>query len=135
MVNTVTEGGGKSTGDTGVGGALAITVADNVTEARLGTGGGLDITGAYKAEAVHHGSSITTAKGDGVGGSTAVGVAIALGFVDDTARATTDRNIRADGAVSLTATGGGSTEAKADCLGRGYRPRRPKRTKASKSCR
>jgi hypothetical protein len=63
-VNTVTEGGGKAADGTGVGGSLAITVADNVTEARVGgtiASTPLTITGAFKAQADHHGSSITTA--------------------------------------------------------------------------
>ena len=114
VVNTVTEGGGKAADGTGVGGSLAITVADNVSEARLGTEGSalFDITGAFKAEAIHHGSSVTTAKGEAEGTDAAVGVAIALSFVDDTARATLDRDVTADGAVSVIASGDGSSEAK-----------------------
>ena len=112
-VNTVTEGGGKAKDGTGVGGSLAITVADNVTEARLGTGAGLNISGAYSATADHHGSSVTTAKGEAAGTDAAVGVAIALGFVDDTAQATINRNVTAGGAVSLIARGDGSSKAEA----------------------
>jgi hypothetical protein len=89
VVNTTAEGGGQSTGATGVGGALALTVADNETEATIGTGTGLDVTGKVAVTATHHGASVTTAKGDGTGSSTAVGVALALGFVDDSAVATT----------------------------------------------
>ena len=113
VVNTSATGGGKSTGDTGVGGALAITVADNVTEASLGTGTKLDITGDFSAEAVHHGKSETVAKAAAAGSSTAVGVALALGFVDDSALATTTRDITANGAVSFSAKGDGSSKSEA----------------------
>ena len=113
-MNATAEGGGQSTGDTGVGGAVALSVADNATEATIGyKATGLDVTGAVSATATHHGSSTTTAKGDGTGSSTAVGVAIALGFVDDSALATTARNITADGAVSFAASATGSSKSEA----------------------
>ncbi|MEX0958002.1 MAG: LEPR-XLL domain-containing protein, partial [Burkholderiales bacterium] len=112
-VDTLATGGGKSTGDTGVGGALALTVADNVTEAVVGSGAKLEIAGAFNAEAVHHGSSETTAKGEAEGGSTAVGAAIALAFVDDSALATTGRDITAGGAVSFAARGDGASKVEA----------------------
>ena len=113
VVNTEAIGGGKSKSDTGIGGALAITVAENVTEASVGTGGKLDITGAFKAEADHHGKSETVAKAAATGGSTAVGVGLALGFVNDSALATTTRDITADGAVSFSAKGDGSSKSEA----------------------
>jgi hypothetical protein len=113
VVNTTAEGGGTAKDGTGVGGALALTVAENETEARIGTGTGLDVTGDVAVTASHHGASVTTAKGDGTGSSTAVGVALALGFVDDSAVATTARNITADGAVSFTASADGSSQSKA----------------------
>ncbi|MDP2326338.1 MAG: hypothetical protein Q8N51_20250, partial [Gammaproteobacteria bacterium] len=113
VVNTKAEGGGQSTGATGVGGALALTVADNETEARIGTGAGLNVSGNVSATANHHGSSVTTAKGDGTGSSTAVGVALALGFVDDSAVATTNRDITAGKAVSFTASADGSSKSEA----------------------
>ena len=65
------------------------------------------------ATANHHGSSVTTAKGDGTGTSTAVGAAIALGFVDDSAVASTARSITADKAVSFTASADGASQAEA----------------------
>jgi len=119
VVNTTAEGGGTSKKDTGVGGGLALTVADNDTEAKLGAGAALNVTGAVSATANHHGSSATTAKGDGVGGSTAVGAAIALGFVDDSAVASTARNITANGAVSFTASADGSSKSEAIASAKG----------------
>ena len=121
VVNTTAEGGGQSTGATGVGGALALTVADNQTEARIGTAGSspLDVTGEIKVTATHHGSSTTTAKGDGTGSSTAVGVALALGFVDDSGVATTDRNLTAGKAVSFTASADGASKSHAIASAKG----------------
>ena len=103
VVNTTVAAGGLSKGGTGVGGAIAITVAENDTQARLGSGTGLDVTGKVDVSANHHGASATTADGKSSGG-TAVGAAIALSIVDDSALASTARNISADGAVSLTAS-------------------------------
>jgi hypothetical protein len=106
---TTAESGGKAADGTGVGGSFAITVADNVTQAQLGSGAGLDITGTFSATATHHGSSTTTADSEATGG-TAVGASIALAFVDDHALATNARDITADGAVSFVAqTDGAST--------------------------
>ena len=119
-VNTAAEGGGQSTGATGVGGALALTVADNETEARIGSNSiGLSVSGAVSATAKNTGSSITTAKGDGTGSSTAVGVALALGFVDDSASATTARDITATGALSFTASAAGSSKSEATASAKG----------------
>jgi len=121
VVNTSASGGGQSTGATGVGGALALTVADNETEARIGSNlaAPLNVTGAVNVTANHHGSSATTAKADGTGSSTAVGAAIALGFVDDSALARTDRNITADGAVSFSASADGSSLSEATASAKG----------------
>jgi hypothetical protein len=113
VVNTSAIGGGKSNSDTGVGGALAITVAENATTARVDAGTALDISGKFEANAGHHGASETVAKAAGEGGSTAIGAAIALGFVNDSALATTARNITADGAVKFSARADGSTKAEA----------------------
>src|SRR6185436_19576382 len=112
VVNTTVVAGGLSKGGTGVGGAIAITVADNATEARIASGDALDVSGKVEVSAEHHGASATTADGKGAGG-TAVGAAIALSFVDDSAKATTARDITAGGAVSFTASADGSSKAQA----------------------
>src|SRR5262249_45898615 len=99
VTSTSSTSGGAAKDGTGVGGAFAITVADNATTARSGSGSALDLTGAVSATANHHGASTTSADGTALGTDAAVGAAIALAFVDDTATATTARNIAADGAV------------------------------------
>ena len=113
-VDTLAQGGGKAADGTGVGGALALTVAmNNDTEASLGAGAGLTIGGDFSATADHHGVASTLADGQASGSDAAVGVAIALSFVDDSASARADRDITAGGAVSLAALADGASEAKA----------------------
>ena len=114
-----TAGGNSPAGDAG-GGALALAVIDNATEAKLLAGGSaLDIGGALSLTADHHGVSTTIADATALGADTAVGAAIALGFVRDSAVATVGRSVTADGAVTLTARGDGSSksEAKGSAVG------------------
>src|SRR6185436_4047452 len=112
VVNTTAAAGGLSKGGTGVGGGIAITVADNATEASISSGTALNVSGKVDANAQHHGASATTADGKSSGG-TAVGAAIALSFVDDSAKAATARDITAGGAVSFTASADSASKAQA----------------------
>src|SRR6185436_16731292 len=111
-VNTTVTAGGLSKGGTGVGGAIAITVAESATEASIAAGDALDVTGKVEVDAQHHGASATLADGKSSGG-TAVGAAIALSFVDDSAKASTARDITAGGSVSFTASADGASKAQA----------------------
>src|SRR5690606_11068555 len=87
--------------------------AENHTDARIGSNASaLDVTGAVDVSAKHHGGSETKADAKSSGG-TAIGAAIALSFVDDSATATTHKNITADGAVSFTASADGASKAHA----------------------
>ncbi len=117
-------GAGGPSGKTSVGGAFAIVVANNKTEATLGSHSNasfdeLDITGNFSATANHHGAATTTADSSAIGSGVAVGASIALAFVDDAATATTTRDIRADGNVSFGAhaSGGSAVVAKASAAG------------------
>ena len=67
--------------------AIAIAVVDNVTTAGLGTGGGVNISGSLSATADNTGNATTQADSDAVGSDAAVGVSIALAFIDDSAKA------------------------------------------------
>ena len=107
--STTSTSGGAAKDGTGVGGAFAITVADNTSSATVGSGTLLDITGSLSATATHHGDSATTADGTALGADAAIGAAIALAFVDDSAIATTSRNITADKSVTFGAHGDGSS--------------------------
>ena len=64
---------------------------------------------SVSATANHHGASTTTVDSDAVGGDAAVGVSLGLAFVDDSATATTGRNITANGDVSFGAHADGSS--------------------------
>jgi enoyl-CoA hydratase/carnithine racemase len=83
-VNTRAEGSGAARDGARVGGALPITVADNVTE--VGVGAGTKLVAICKVEAGtdHQGSSTTVATGDATRTSTAAYAV--LGFVDDRRR-------------------------------------------------
>ena len=59
-------------------------------------------TGDVSASATHHGDSTVLADGTALGGDTSVGAALALGFVNNRASSTTNRNLTAN-SVSLTA--------------------------------
>jgi hypothetical protein len=75
--STQAASGGKAPGGVGVGGSFAITVADNLTTATLGSGGALNISGVLSATATHHGQTTTKADGTALGADAAVGAAIA----------------------------------------------------------
>ncbi|MCP4562725.1 MAG: hypothetical protein GY837_19585, partial [Bosea sp.] len=115
---TTATAGGEAPDGTGVGGAIAISVIDSLTEARVGTGGDLMLSGAFSASAAHHGATTTTADGTALGADAAIGAAIALGFVDDIAESDLDRNASA-ASVSLTAAADGASTvtAKASATG------------------
>jgi hypothetical protein len=70
------------------------------------------VSGKVDVSAKHFGASETRTDGKGAGG-TAVGASIALSFVDDSATASTARDITAGGAVSFTASGEGASRAHA----------------------
>src|SRR5262249_1624444 len=74
---TQASGGVASQDGTAVGGAFAITVANDSTTTRVGTGTPVVVTGAVSTTATHHGASSTTADGTALGANSAVGAAIA----------------------------------------------------------
>jgi hypothetical protein len=84
--------------------AVAFAYTDNDTAALVGTGTLLDITGALLVEAIHVAETTTTARGASVGTELPVGAAVGINVVNDTARASTARDIDADGSVTFNAT-------------------------------
>src|SRR5262249_11810931 len=117
--NTTATSGGQAKNGDGVGGSFAITVADNKTGARIGTGTALDLTGGASGTANQSRKSATAADVSALGLNAAVGATIALAFVDDTATATTDRSITADGAVNFAANADGASAATAKASAKG----------------
>jgi hypothetical protein len=118
-VTTTAKAGGAGSDGTGVGGAVAISVVQNATEARLGSGAALSVLGGVEVLSAHHGSSTTEADGTALGADAAVGAAIALGFVSDSASAQVERDMSAGGGLSVGARADGTSrsQAKASAAG------------------
>ena len=117
-MTTAATGGSK--GGTAVTPVVAISVADNDTNAKLGALTGTTLlSGALEANASHKGSVDTEATGDTKSGKTGVGISLALSVATDRAIATTARNIDAGGAVSFRArsVSFSSSRAKASVAG------------------
>ncbi len=93
--------GGAAGANVSVTPVAAITVAVNTTTARLGTGGQLDLFGAYASSAEQTSSSTTTATGQTQGDNVAVGASITLNSNTDTVTAEVDRNISAAGDIAI----------------------------------
>src|SRR6267378_3224296 len=102
QMTTAATGGSK--GGTSVTPVVAISIADNDTNAKLAAlTGTTNLTGALEANASHKGGVDTEATGDTKSGKTGVGISLALSVATDRAFATTARNIDAGGAVSFGA--------------------------------
>jgi mucin-19 len=120
-VITEAKAGGAATGGSGVGigGAVAISVASNETEAVVGSGDALTLSGALSAVATHKGSTTSAADGSAGGSSAGVGIALGLNVATDTTLATTERTIAAAGDVMFAAhaAAASSAGAKASAAG------------------
>lgn len=97
-MTTEASGGGK--GAVAITPIIAIATASHDVQATLGGGPLLTIGGAFTASAALTNDMGTSAEGDTKSGNTGVGVSLALAVVNDTALATTARD--------LTATAGGA---------------------------
>ncbi|MGY3658238.1 LEPR-XLL domain-containing protein [Bradyrhizobium sp. USDA 376] len=107
---------GKSTSVTPV---IAISISDNDVSAKLGTGGELDIGGAFTASATLTDQVTTSAEGDTQAG-TAIGISIGLSFVNDHSLATTGRDLVTTGGAAAflsNAISISETRAKASAAG------------------
>ncbi|MEW6479356.1 MAG: hypothetical protein AB1455_07880 [Pseudomonadota bacterium] len=83
----------------------AVSVGANSTVARLGEGTtGLDITGSYSSLAQQSSVQTTKATGQTQGNQVAVGASLALGIADDTVQSSVERDVEADGSVSVAAS-------------------------------
>ncbi|MFN5854601.1 MAG: hypothetical protein ACK456_01665, partial [Pseudanabaenaceae cyanobacterium] len=105
---TTAKAGADGGGKVGIGGALALTLVNNNTEAVIYAGAGALSSlavGSVDASATHKGNSAANADGKvGGGGTAAIGLAIGLNIVDDITTSGTERNITANnGGVSFGA--------------------------------
>src|SRR4029079_14982807 len=100
-----TEAEGGAGGETAVTPIIAISIANNDTAAKLrgGVSGTTEVHGDISFNASHDGSVTTTAKGATQAGKTGVGISLGLTIVSDSAIATTERDLAADGRISFSA--------------------------------
>jgi filamentous hemagglutinin family protein len=106
--------------------SAAISVVNNTTSARIGSGTRLTLAGDLRVLATQRASVETTAEGSSQGETAAIGAAVAVALVDDRVSASTAREIVADGSaaagkgqVRFEASGASasSAEAKASAVG------------------
>ncbi|MGN6127474.1 MAG: beta strand repeat-containing protein, partial [Humibacter sp.] len=112
---------GASGGKVDVAPAVAITLSNVTTTARIGSlATPITLTGSFTAQAAQVAGASTTAGAVVAGGSSAaIGVGIALTIANDTVSATTDRSIKAGGDVTLrsSSVSGSSATAQASASG------------------
>ncbi len=115
----VTRAEAGSAGGVSITPALALSMVNNTTTARLGSGGTQTVAGAVTVRAAQTSSITTEASGKAAGSDAAIGAALALALVDDRALATTARNVTAGGAVSFVAAGASLSSLKAEASAKG----------------
>ncbi|MBW6494216.1 MAG: LEPR-XLL domain-containing protein, partial [Burkholderiaceae bacterium] len=118
IAKTVVEGGAK--GDLAVTPLIGITVANNDTNAVLGTLGSVtQLDGDLTVTARHGGAADTQVRGDTSSGDTGVGISLGLTIATDLVSATTARSVNADGAAAFNArsTANNRTKARASVAG------------------
>ncbi|WP_322865055.1 leukotoxin LktA family filamentous adhesin [Aquicoccus sp. G2-2] len=98
---------------------VALSLVNNTTTARLGSGTALATTGAVSVSAAQDASTTTTASAEAAGSKVAIGASLALALVDDRVLATTARAVASGGKVTFSALGASSStlEAKASAAG------------------
>ncbi|MCO6458771.1 MAG: hypothetical protein J5I93_25985, partial [Pirellulaceae bacterium] len=102
---TTTSAIGGAEGGTAITPVVAISLVNSSSLARLGTlPGTTTVGGAITATADHVGRTTTTAEGDAEGANAAFGASLALATANDTARATTQRNLAAGGSIGFVST-------------------------------
>jgi filamentous hemagglutinin family protein len=96
-----TEAEAGSAGGISVTPSVAVSIANNSTQASLGASSKLPLalSGDLLLNAAQSATTQTTAKGSAVGGKAAIGAAVAVALVDDQVEATTARAIVANGSA------------------------------------
>ncbi len=111
---------GASGGKVDIAPAVAVTLSNVTTTARVGTDGTLTLTGSFTGSATQVASASSTAGAVVSGGSTAaIGVGLALTIANHTVTATTARSITAGGAITLKASGVSASAASASASASG----------------
>ncbi|TIV93735.1 MAG: hypothetical protein E5V85_25575, partial [Mesorhizobium sp.] len=101
LITLATAGAGAGQGGTSVGGAIALGVSDNNTDARVLAGLAIEIEGDLTITADNVVSQTTEANAEVTGsGGTGVGAAIALGWTEDGVGARLERSVSTGAAVA-----------------------------------
>ena len=109
---TTTQGGASS--GTAVTPVIAIAITDNDTDATLGTGAAINLTGAFSATSSLTDQVETDATGATQTTGTGVGITVVVTVVNDNALATTGRSLTtSNGTVSFSATDISSSQSNA----------------------
>jgi hypothetical protein len=94
--------------------SLALSLINNTTTARLGTGSTLVADGSVVVTAIQQSSATTKASGKAAGADVAIGAAVAIAIIDDVVLSTTARSIDADDDVTFVAMGASLSELTAE---------------------
>ncbi|MFC1895392.1 LEPR-XLL domain-containing protein, partial [Thermodesulfobacteriota bacterium] len=97
---TKAKAGAKSNGGTSVGGAVALSVANNNADALVDAGASLESSGDVIITASSSQVQSTEADADTKGGETGVGVAFAMGWVEDDTSAILNRDVSSGAATA-----------------------------------
>ena len=98
---------------------MAYTSADNDTEALIGTGALISLTGDLSMLAKGKGSSTSVVDGTAAGDEAAFGAAVSIIDANDRVVADTKRSIGADGAVTIKAENSATSKAFATASAKG----------------
>ena len=115
---TTAEGGAK--GGTAVAPVVAITVANQDANARIGTGSLIDASGAVGVNATLASTNATSTEGKAEGSKdAAVGAAVSVNVENDKSLANTSRSVKSTGAIGISATSSAASTAssKASAVG------------------
>lgn len=102
--------------------ALALSLINNSTVARIGTGNSTLSAGSVALSAVQDATTTTKAAASATGATAAVGMSLALALVNDTASATTARSLTSTGDVSFTAQSKSVGTMSAEATASGAKP-------------
>ncbi|MBV8461820.1 MAG: hypothetical protein JO368_00895, partial [Acidimicrobiales bacterium] len=105
--------GVQSTGGTAVAASLAATALTSTTKARIGSGTLIQTSGAIDVEASHVDTITAEAGGTGKGANKAIGVSIGFTYDSADTTATTDRDLKAGGAVTFSAQAASASDTTA----------------------
>ena len=117
---TVTEAQTGAAGGIAISPSVAITIENVTTQASIGTGSLLTLTGTLSATAAQTVSVTNTALGDAAGsGTAAIGLSLALTVATDTVEAATSRSITAAGDITFDAHGQAPNDTQASASAKG----------------